>query len=501
MKANSKRSRGSNSRNASTSQNNSSKAHNLCERHAFTPQEIENLRQQLLDWYDVNKRDLPWRRLGAQEKDRNRRGYAVWVSEVMLQQTQVATVIEYYNKWMKRWPSLEDLAKASLEEVNEMWAGLGYYSRARRLHEGCKKVVKEMNGEMPDNAGVLLKDLPGVGKYTSAAIASIAFNEPVGLVDGNVIRVLSRLRIIGADSSSTVVVETFWKLVDELIPQDHPGDFNQAMMELGATICTPKSPQCKCCPVKDICLAYDQANNYTSRTENSLKSFFGSEKQVEDCPSDSLRDIEDVVANDCQLCLPNDSRYDSKLGVCNYPRKAKLKEARQEKVVVCVLECAAGDDMLLFLVKRPSTGLLAGLWEFPNFIVDSESSNKSLISKVEEFMREQFNNLPDSVKIFFLGEVVHLFSHIHHTYIVHKIVIPESAQENMTTGQSADGRSTKWVTQLEFLETAVSTAMKKVYNLYKNNGQLKTTGVKRKRVTKNDSKKQKVLESFFIKTS
>lgn len=359
-----------------------------------------------------------------------------------------------------------------------------------------------MNGEMPVNAAGLLKNLPGVGKYTSAAIASIAFNEPVGLVDGNVMRVLSRLRIIGADSSSTVAVETFWKLVGELIPQDCPGDFNQAMMELGATICTPKSPQCKFCPVKEICLAYEQANNFTSKTESSIESFFDSAKHTEDCSSDALGDIEELVVNDCQLCLPKDSRWDSELGVCNYPRKAKSKEARQEKVVVCVLECGAGEDVLLFLVKRPSTGLLAGLWEFPNFIVDLESLDKSLSSRAKAFMRERFKfKLPDNVKVSFLGEVVHLFSHIHHTYVVHKIVLPAAAQANVVTGPSADGRSTKWVPQTKFLEMAVSTAMKKVYNLYKNNGQLKTTGVKRKKVTKNDSKRQKVLESFFIKTS
>ena len=132
-KSNLKQSRNSNSPNASSSDKN-------CKLHRFSPHEIENLRANLLGWYSRSKRDLPWRRINAQETDRNRRGYAVWVSEVMLQQTQVATVIEYYNKWMKRWESLQDLAKASLEEVNEMWAGLGYYSRARRLHEGCKKV-------------------------------------------------------------------------------------------------------------------------------------------------------------------------------------------------------------------------------------------------------------------------------------------------------------------------------------------------------------------------
>ena len=126
--------------NAPLPMNKSLKTSEICAKHTFSPHEIENLRKHLLKWYYENKRDLPWRRICSQETDRNLRGYAVWVSEVMLQQTQVATVIDYYNKWMKRWPNLQELAKASLEEVNEMWAGLGYYSRGRRLYEGCKKV-------------------------------------------------------------------------------------------------------------------------------------------------------------------------------------------------------------------------------------------------------------------------------------------------------------------------------------------------------------------------
>ena len=142
MKSNSKRTIKSNSTiKASSSESESLTALNkICKLHSFSPCDIENLGKHLLNWYDASKRDLPWRRISSQETDRNRRGYAVWVSEVMLQQTQVATVVDYYNKWMKRWPSIQELAKASLEEVNEMWAGLGYYSRARRLHEGCKKV-------------------------------------------------------------------------------------------------------------------------------------------------------------------------------------------------------------------------------------------------------------------------------------------------------------------------------------------------------------------------
>ncbi|KAA8590015.1 hypothetical protein FQN60_013380 [Etheostoma spectabile] len=176
--------------------------------HAFPdPADVVLLRSQLLNWYDKEKRELPWRTLAVTESDRNIRTYAVWVSEIMLQQTQVATVIDYYIKWIKRWPTVQDLAAATLEEVNQMWAGLGYYSRGKRLHEGAQKVVSELKGQMPRTVDSLLKQLPGVGRYTAAAVGSIALGQVTGAVDGNVIRVLCRLRAIGADSTGPAVTE------------------------------------------------------------------------------------------------------------------------------------------------------------------------------------------------------------------------------------------------------------------------------------------------------
>ncbi|XP_010766663.1 adenine DNA glycosylase, partial [Notothenia coriiceps] len=176
--------------------------------HTFPdPADVERLRSQLLCWYDQEQRELPWRTLAVTESDLNIRTYAVWVSEIMLQQTQVATVINYYNKWMKRWPTVQDLATATLEEVNQMWAGLGYYSRGRRLHEGAQKVVSELKGQMPRTVDSLLKQLPGVGRYTAAAVGSIALGQVTGAVDGNLIRVLCRLRAVGADSTSSAVTE------------------------------------------------------------------------------------------------------------------------------------------------------------------------------------------------------------------------------------------------------------------------------------------------------
>ena len=363
-----------------------------------------------------------------------------------------------------------------------------------------------MHGEMPENAENLVKYLPGVGKYTAGAIASIAFNEPTGVVDGNVVRVLSRLRIIGSVSSSSPTVDAFWKLVSDLIDKNQPGNFNQAMMELGATVCTPKIPQCKKCPVQEVCLAYKQAESLAHEKKGAgLRSYLQS--NVEKTEQKNVKntymypDIEDLGSRECELCLPDDGSWKKDLGVCNYPRKQKLKEARQEKVAVCILESqeqGKNDEPMLFICKRPATGLLAGLWEFPNVIVASDVSEESKKAEIHKFLRDEFEVvLNGEEKKVSLGEVQHIFSHIHHTYIVQKIVVV--GKPSSLTSESASGRSTKWVTMSEFSEAAVSTAMKKVFNLYKNNGHQcnRSSGIKRKHANENESRKQRVLESFF----
>jgi A/G-specific adenine glycosylase len=192
----------------------------------------------LLAWYDANKRDLPWRR--------NRDPYRVWLSEIMLQQTRVAAVLEHYHKFLLRFPTVEKLAAARAASVLAAWSGLGYYRRARMLHAAAKAVVKEQCGNFPRDAQSL-RALPGIGRYTAAAIASIAFDEPIAVVDGNVERVLARL--LGRDLRG----ESAWKAAGELLDPDRPGDFNQAMMELGATICVPGQPKCLLCPVAALC--------------------------------------------------------------------------------------------------------------------------------------------------------------------------------------------------------------------------------------------------------
>lgn len=195
-------------------------------------------RKSLLAWYDRHRRDLPWRA--------SRDPYRVWLSEIMLQQTRVAAVIEHYHEFLRRFPAVEKLAAAREASVLAAWSGLGYYRRARMLHAAAKIIVREHGGKFPTSEPGL-RTLSGIGRYTAAAIASIAFGEPVAVVDGNVERVLQRI------SGKRLSGEELWTAAENLLDAKRPGDFNQAMMELGATVCTPRSPACLRCPVTALC--------------------------------------------------------------------------------------------------------------------------------------------------------------------------------------------------------------------------------------------------------
>ncbi|KAF8768552.1 hypothetical protein HU200_007507 [Digitaria exilis] len=311
------------------------------------------LRAQLLRWYDAHRRDLPWRRASGSEEER---AYAVWVSEVMLQQTRVPVVVGYYDRWMARWPTVRSLAAATQEDVNEVWAGLGYYRRARFLLEGAKQIVEK--GEFPHTASAL-REVRGIGDYTAGAIASIAFNEVAPVVDGNVVRVISRLYAIADNPKESSTMKRFWlatlhsllttykelefilELVGQLVDPLRPGDFNQAMMELGATLCSKTKPGCSGCPVSSHCQA---------------------------------------------LAL---SMENSSVQVTDYPRVVPKAKPRRDFAAVCVVQIAEGlgkevtdtkdNGDIFLLIKRPEEGLLAGLWEFPLVLVDegkTDSQNR-----------------------------------------------------------------------------------------------------------------------------
>ncbi|KAF3834906.1 hypothetical protein F7725_027464 [Dissostichus mawsoni] len=367
------------------------------------------------------------------ESDLNIRTYAVWVSEIMLQQTQVATVINYYNKWMKRWPTVQDLATATLEEVNQMWAGLGYYSRGRRLHEGAQKVVSELKGQMPRTVDSLLKQLPGVGRYTAAAVGSIALGQV--------------------------------SLANTLVDPERPGDFNQAMMELGARVCTPKGPLCSRCPVQSHCHSYHKP-------------------------------------------------WDDALGVLNFPRKPAKKPPRVERTLTCVVirRGEGGEDEFL-LTQRPNKGLLAGLWEFPNLLLEEKSSDlKQRRALCAQISGKLGTHVTENM-FQYVGEVVHIFSHIHQTYVVHSVCLKDADTHTHT-------ENARWLSRSALQEAAVSTGVKKIVKLYDSvDGQKEQNSKDGKRQrhtgTKNDkkpnsSKKAKVssatsggrqlsLSSFFNK--
>ncbi len=223
---------------------------------------MHKITENLLEWYNVSQRDLPWRNVNDP--------YKIWLSEVILQQTRVDQGMQYYLSFIEKYPSVQHLANAPEEEVLKLWQGLGYYSRARNLHKAAQEVCRAFNGSFPRSANELLK-LRGIGPYTAAAVASIAFNDPVPVVDGNVNRVIARLFNIHAPVDKADGKEQVLQAMHALLPPARPGEFNQAVMELGALICAPKNPQCDICPIQVNCLAFE-ANTVTELPQKALKT-------------------------------------------------------------------------------------------------------------------------------------------------------------------------------------------------------------------------------------
>ncbi|XP_066995478.2 adenine DNA glycosylase isoform X2 [Anabrus simplex] len=416
--------------------------------HQFTAIEVATFRSRLLDWYNQNGRDLPWRTL-ARNSEAQQKAYAVLVSEVMLQQTQVATVEQYYKKWMARWPTFEHLASASHEEVNEMWSGLGYYARGKRLFEAAKRVMTDLGGKVPESSVQLQKLLPGVGRYTAGAVASIAFGERVPAVDGNVIRVLSRLRLIGGNSDSQVVVKDIWDIAETVVDPEQPGPFNEAMMDFGATVCTVKTPTCSSCPLNGICLSYKLTVN-----EQAMKNLANKEYSL-------LPDIE--IVPDCRLCLPP-GEWDLSLGVKNFPRKSKKAPPKEENYVVGVLHRKMNnlDEEEYFMVKRPKEGLLASMWEFPSFSINLPTQPKVktvLLENLETCHGVKRDNVESSS---YIGEVKHIFSHLHHTYMIYDIKLTEEFSPLTSTCY----QDQQWVSEQQFPSIAMSTGVKKIFKTF-----------------------------------
>jgi len=266
---------------------------------------MNHIASRLLAWYRQNCRDLPWR--GEDNP------YAVWVSEIMLQQTRVETVIPYFEKWMRIFPTVEDLARASEHDVLNAWEGLGYYSRARNLHKAAKILVAEYNGQLPQDLNAL-RALPGIGRYTVGAIASIAFGMDEPALDGNLRRVYTRLFDVSEYADSSSGEKTLWGLAAQNLPKGGAGDFNQALMDLGALICLPRNPSCQVCPLIGDCQSHE---NGTQEQRPVLK-----------------------------------------------PKKEVPRHVHAAGVIL--------NKGKVLLVQRPRDGLLGGMWEFPNGRVEGD---------------------------------------------------------------------------------------------------------------------------------
>ncbi|KRZ69640.1 A/G-specific adenine DNA glycosylase [Trichinella papuae] len=425
---------------------------NICKIHFFDENVMPSLRDILLSWYECNCRSLPWRCLAKNPAlDLNTKAYYVWVSEIMCQQTQVATVKDYFERWIEKWPSVVDLAETSLEEVNKIWSGLGYYSRAKNLYEAAKIVIDvplmivsyekifkinfwiclSKNGKMPQTAEELEK-LPGVGRYTACAISSIAFGERKATVDGNIQRVLSRMLCVGENPTSRIVKDHLWKVADNAICSDRPGDFNQALMEIGSLICTPKNPDCSNCPINIFCNAY---------------------KKVQDGNA-PLTDIEDDPK--CFLCLPHSSPWQNELGVQNYPGRKVRKPSKKENKTVIFM--SRNVDNKFLCIKRLDSGLLSGLWEI--LVIDGVIVEKHLPESVEnKFKLKMIGTLN------FCGTIFHKFSHIDCTY---HISCCKVRQLRSKAAGSESNCLVQWMDLDTFEKAGISTAMKKIVEKFKN---------------------------------
>ncbi|ASZ07912.1 A/G-specific adenine glycosylase [Enterococcus thailandicus] len=329
----------------------------------WSTEQTKEFQEEFVEWYEREKRNLPWRY--------NHDPYRIWISEIMLQQTRVDTVIDYFYRFMEWFPTIEELANAPEEKLLKAWEGLGYYSRARNIQAAAKQIMSEFGGEMPQTVAEI-SSLKGIGPYTTGAIASIAFDLPEPAIDGNVMRVVSRLFCIEEDIAKASSRKVFDEAVRSIIDEEHPGEFNQAFMDLGSAICTPTSPKCEICPIQSFCLA-------------------------------------------------------NKRGIqANFPVKTKKAKPKDVYYVAAAIQDQAGS---FYLEKRTSQKLLADMWTFPLVEVTLERYQElqqewaSVVDNQpnlfdELLVAEKQIDLPFAHQETVvwqkrhLGEVVHVFSHL-----------------------------------------------------------------------------------------
>lgn len=495
------------------------------------------------DWIDPKKHD------DASELRRalSVRAYEVWISEIMLQQTRVAVVIDYWARWMTKWPTIEQLAAAGEDEVTSAWRGLGYYSRAKRIHEAAKMVVQDpsLRGLLPEDAGELQARIPGVGKYTAGAISSIVFGKATSMVDGNVLRVLSRqLGILGNVKSDKAVIDLLWAAADALVeavvletpgldeagiprPSDRPGRWGQALMELGSTICTP-NPDCAACPITSTCRAHEEgkmlaamqghcrepvghasgpveiedicgicepfehvaddvsAGNEVAttkapayeRTQAAESPFFSSRTS-----SGSGKDARNWAESDSPQAVKVVASHARK-----FPLKVVKKAVREQETIVCAVRRSS--DGRYLLQKRPEKGLLAGLWEFPSYIIPDGSDTSGTKRKhiASEFATGLFVSTdrsagarrsrtarawtPKMIKhVGDLGSIPWVFSHLKLTMHVHIFQLEDDdVSRPMALAQVQDAGGCRWADAESVEQESMGTGMRRCWKLVEEAG-------------------------------
>lgn len=349
---------------------------------------LHEIRTRLLAHYDRERRHLPWR----DEPD----PYRTWISEVMLQQTRVETVIPYYRRWIERFPTVADLAEADREEVLRAWAGLGYYARARNLHRAARLVRERHHGEIPESLDSL-RELPGVGEYTAGAIASIAFGRPVPAVDANARRVIARLFDVEDPAPSRIR-----RLAATLVPGERAGDFNQAVMELGAMLCSPRSPDCPACPLVELCAAREHGT------------------------------------------------------VAERPGHTPSAEVPSFNVGTAVLLSGTGRALL---TRRPEDGMLGGLWEFPGGVVSEGGTPRAVAARLARDLVGEAH-LPAS-PIRRIDRVPHAYSHRRHAYHAFLFRL-ECEPAARLDGSDPGWTEAVWAAPTEIQRRPLSTAQRKI---------------------------------------
>ncbi|KAK4247479.1 DNA glycosylase [Corynascus novoguineensis] len=457
-------------------------------------------RTALLSWFNtvITARNMPWRKTfrpptTLSRTDLARRAYEVWISEVMLQQTRVQTVIGYWTRWMARWPSLRDLAAAGEADVLAAWQGLGYYSRARRVLEAARTVcAANPDCVLPGTVEELIK-LPGLGRYTAGAIAAIVFGVPAPMVDGNVLRVLSRqLGVLGDVKGDKRVIELLWDAAEELVKAvagdgEEPGLWGQALMELGSTICTPY-PNCYACPISGTCRAYSEGVASYKGVQ-----LVGTGEDIEDlctlcAPFEEAREVDIAEKTDNERptapsnsdgrlsrffaekqgikspAKPREQDMRSLASIVNHARKFPLKkpkkQLRAEETLVCAIRRVSDGRYLIH--QRPDKGLLAGLWELPSHILSNESTPEARKASAEAYVAKLVGKgqVPP-MHAGEIGTIPWVFSHLKLQMHVHFFNVEDDK------GSPRLGPRERWATASNIDAESMGTGMKKCWSLVK----------------------------------